>query len=52
MAQTLFELVWIFITAVVESVAKVLVKKHFDKTKATLTSRKRNNKGSKSNDAK
>jgi len=46
----LFELVWIFITSAVKTVAKVLVKKFFDKQKATLTSSKRNVKGSKSCD--
>ena len=48
----LFELVWTFITAAVKAIAKVLVKKFFDKQKATLTSDKRNVKGSKSRDAK
>jgi hypothetical protein len=46
----LFELVWIFITSAVKAAAKVLVKKYFGKTKATLTSKKRNNKGSESDD--
>jgi len=50
MAQTLFELMWIFITSAVKTVAKVLVKNFFDKQKATLTSTKRN-KGSKSHGA-
>jgi len=50
MAQNLFELMWIFISSVVKTTAKVLVKKYFDKTKATLASNKRN-KGGKSCDA-
>lgn len=50
-AQNLFELMWIFIKSTVKTVAKVLVKKHFDKTKATLTSDKRNTKGGKSRGA-
>ena len=44
----LFELVWIFFTSAVKTVAKVLVKNYFDKQKATLTSTKRNIKGSNS----
>ena len=51
MAHNLFELIWIFITSAVKAVAKVLVKKYFDKTKKPpLRPKKRNIKGSKSND--
>jgi len=51
MAKILFELMWVFTTSAVKAVAKVLVKKYFDKNKkATLASDKRNVKGSESRD--
>jgi len=45
MAHNLFELIWVFLVSAVKTVAKVLVKSYFGKTKATLTSHERTKDG-------